>query len=210
MAKMRTLKNDDGQPVVVQNPPEAKPVLTPPPGINPKLWAEMQQSATREYDQAHRSAIREEGSSASVKDPRGRPRFHRRESIAAALKAARGNFTRAAHLLTQACGFPVYRQTIASYVERDPTLAQLQQQITETKIDLIEDLVWQSARLGDPQMQRYVLSRQGSHRGWGSKTEVTGKGGGKIGLDVDLSAMKNDDLELLQKLIGSSMVGVGG
>jgi hypothetical protein len=138
-----------------------------------------------------------------VSDTRGRPKAYTEDQVAAALKASRGNVTRAAAVLSQALGVPVHRQTITLYINRSERLQQFVTDVRDVKLDLIEDLVYEKALRGSDSMQKYVLSTQGAERGWGKKTEVTGKGGGKIdvGLNVDLSKMTDSDLASLEKVL---------
>jgi len=142
----------------------------------------------------------------------GRPREFTEDQIAAALKATRGNYTRAAAALSKAVRRMVTRQTIALYVNRSEALQKLKQEIVEIKLDIVEDLAYDGAMRGDSGMQRFVLSTQGAHRGWGKKTEVTGKDGKAIevgiGMPFDLGKLDNAQLAAFEQLLTLAATGI--
>lgn len=73
------------------------------------------------------------------------------------------------------------RVTVWKWVTRHPHLQELREQAGETLLDVAESNVHRGLYASDPHYTRWFLDRRGQERGYSSKTELTGSGGGPLG-----------------------------
>ena len=110
--------------------------------------------------------------------------------VAAALFASRGNLSFAARLLNRR------RNGLRSYLDRNPKMLQLWDDIRDEVVDRIEQNCYDLALEGDPTSIRFVLSTIGKDRGWNQRVETTGKDGGAIEFE-ELGTAKEQLVKLL-------------
>lgn len=93
---------------------------------------------------------------------------------AVALIAFRGNLTNVAKQLVRS------RRVVETFVNRNPMLSDLQQDLEENFLDEIEEKYRNLAQSGDANAIRYFLTTKGKHRGFTTRNELTGKDGNPI------------------------------
>ena len=95
-------------------------------------------------------------------------------NVTAALKKTRGNLTYAADLLD--CD----RRALYNFLKKNPELEEVRDTARETLLDVAENHVADAVEGGDGKMIRWFLERMGKDRGYTTRTEQTGAGGGPL------------------------------
>lgn len=110
--------------------------------------------------------------------------------IVAAILAFRGNYTRIAAVLGRS------RRSVEQYIQYDPLLRELREDVRNSVLDEIEDGYMDEALHGDNRARQYFLSTLGKDRGYTIRNENTGKDGEPIHLQskVDMSGLSNEAL----------------
>ncbi len=79
------------------------------------------------------------------------------------------------HLANAAVQLQRSRRVIETYVQRDPMLSELLEDILETFLDDAEEAARKLARAGDGGMVKYTLSTLGKKRGYVTRTETVAR-----------------------------------
>lgn len=118
--------------------------------------------------------------------------------IVAAIMAFRGNYTRIAAVLGRS------RRSVEQYIQYDPLLRDLREDVRNSILDEIEDGYLDDAVSGDAQARRFFLQTLGKERGYTVRNENTGKDGEPIHMQskVDMSGLSN---EALLELMNAAM-----
>lgn len=130
-------------------------------------------------------------------------RFTRR-AIVSAIRKGHGIQSEVARLL--GCD-PV---TVRRFMKRHPELLAIQAEATEPVIDRAEQRLFAALEDEDPRVwmaaAKYILSTKGKHRGWTSRTEVTGANGGPmavatVNIDLTPESVRMLSAEMRRKLL---------
>ena len=105
-------------------------------------------------------------------------------AVAIALRKARGNLTKAAHLLG------IDRSALWRRVNKYPELQEIIYHENERWIDEMESVAFKRGKRSD-EMTRFVLKTKGKYRGWSERLEIGGPGGGPIEITVTYDADGN-------------------
>lgn len=110
--------------------------------------------------------------------------------IVAAVIAFRGNYSRIASALNRS------RRSVEQYIQYDPLLRDLRDDVRNTILDEIEDGYLDDAVAGDAKARRFFLQTLAKDRGYTIRNENTGKDGEPIHLKskVDVSTLSNEAL----------------
>ena len=117
---------------------------------------------------------------------------YHKPDVAAAIYATEGNYSKMALLLARRRG------AIKDYILSNPDLFEMMVEVRESVLDEIEENVINQARRGDAQQARFVLQTIGKDRGYTTRAESTGAGGGPIDLRaarVDASQLDDDTIK---------------
>lgn len=109
------------------------------------------------------------------------------------------------HLAAQDLG--VSRDRLAKRIKRSAALQAVIREIREASLDIAEAKLTDLVLRGDPASVRFYLERLGKDRGYGNRTEVTGRDGGPINLEAQLASLTNEQTDLLERII---QAGGGG
>lgn len=99
--------------------------------------------------------------------------------VAAALAYTNGNLTTASRLLGRS------RRSVEGFVTRNTALLEFLEDIVAAKLDMIEEQNFDLGMQGDPGTMRFVLQTLGKQRGYSTRAEVTGKGGGAVNVVIE-------------------------
>ena len=91
--------------------------------------------------------------------------------------------------------------TVRNYIDRYPRLAQAETEILDFNLDLAEAKLQESIRKGNLTAVIFYLKCKGKERGYTERSQIVGPDGGPVLLKPDLSALTDDDLKKLRKLI---------
>ena len=69
------------------------------------------------------------------------------------------------------------RRKLLDFIQQDPELVELQNELREGVLDDVENVVIKSAKDGDGANGRFILQTLGKERGFTTRTENTGKDG---------------------------------
>jgi len=94
--------------------------------------------------------------------------------VVAAILKTTGNYSSMARLLRR------NRNTIVSYVHSNADVATFFSDTKESKLDEIEDQLYEMALAGDRGLMRFLMQTVGKSRGFTTRTEHTGKDGEAI------------------------------
>lgn len=101
-----------------------------------------------------------------------RPKFTADE-MARALRATHGVYYLAAAWLKDKLKRDCSANTVRNHCRRSARLAKLRDEVKEDFLDRVEGQVYSAALRGNLRACQFILSRQGRHRGWSAKLEVT-------------------------------------
>lgn len=98
--------------------------------------------------------------------------------IAASLEKNRGNLSKCSRDLS------VRRKNLVERIGKHPDLQAVLDEIRDERIDKAEDNIYDDLDKGDPAASRFVLATLGKDRGWVTRNESTGKGGGDLSVTI--------------------------
>lgn len=99
--------------------------------------------------------------------------------VALALIRSHGNLSAASRYLNRS------RRSLQGFVARNQQLADLLEDLEETFLDFVEEKYRERALMkGDDSAQRFFLTTKGRNRGYGTRTEITGKDGEAFSMTV--------------------------
>jgi hypothetical protein len=109
--------------------------------------------------------------------------------IAIALKSAGGIRSAAAESLG------ITRQGLEKRIKSSPRLQQVERDVRELVLDRAEAVVLKGVQADDLQSARYLLDRWGKHRGFTTRTEVTGAAEAPVEVNVNWGDLTDEQLE---------------
>lgn len=117
-----------------------------------------------------------------------------KNDVIAALVTTGANFAKMASLLGRS------RAKVHDFVFRNPDLVSVLRDVQETMLDFMEHGLKVNALKGDSADRRYALSTLGKERGYSSRSEMTGAGGGPVSVAnvVDASSLTPEQREALR------------
>lgn len=111
-----------------------------------------------------------------------------------ALKACRGNITKASEMLG------ITRATLYRFIEENPELEVVRTEAREAMIDVAEDKLTVAVERGELKAVMFYLRTQGKERGYTERQEVTGKDGGALVARQEAASLQDLTPEELSKL----------
>ena len=117
-----------------------------------------------------------------------------KDDVIAAMLVTGANFAQMASLLGRS------RAKVYDFVHRNVGLVAVLRDIQETLLDFMEHGLKVNALQGDSADRRYALSTLGKERGYSSRSEMTGAGGGPVSVAnvVDASSLTPEQREALR------------
>lgn len=114
---------------------------------------------------------------------------YNKQDVVAAILCTLGNFSQMGLLLNR------NRSRVRDYVLGRVDVKAVWDSVREGAIDEIEHNTIVSAMAGDPTDRRFILTTLGKNRGYTTRSEVGGKDGEPIGVQVDLSGASTDSIK---------------
>lgn len=110
-----------------------------------------------------------------------------RKEVYIALMKADGNIGVAAQMLARP------RETLVRWLKANHDMAVIAENIRETKLDHVEDVVMRQALQGDGAQARFLLQTRGKERGYTTRVENTGKDGEPLELLKQMQVFVSED-----------------
>lgn len=87
-----------------------------------------------------------------------------------------------------------HHRTISRRVKSSKKVREALENIVEKKLDLAEAALMRSINNGEPWAVKFYLRHKGASRGYASRMEITGKGGGPLDMAIDISDEELDKI----------------